>query len=66
MSAVTVAFELPKGGTGTITAQEKVFSTGSDGFFGSGKLVDTNGTRYQVSLNIVRIGSKQENRQARE
>jgi hypothetical protein len=46
-------------------ALPKVFSTGSDGFYMSDKIeipgiVKPNGNpeRYQVSLNITRIGSK--------
>ena len=45
---------------GESVATEKVFSTGSQGYNGFGKLVDPNNPtdRYQLSLNLVRIGSK--------
>lgn len=36
---------------------EKVFSTGSRGFYGGFKFVN-DGKRYQVSMNVVEIGSK--------
>lgn len=41
----------------TLTAQPKRFSTGSEGFWAGGK-VSIDGERYQVSINLVRIGSK--------
>lgn len=34
------------------------FSTGSDGFRATGKAVNAEGHRYQVSVMLVRIGSK--------
>jgi hypothetical protein len=36
----------------------KVFSSGSDGFYGSDKIPLENGERYQVSVIMTRIGSK--------
>jgi len=36
----------------------KVFSSGSDGFYGSDKIPFDNGERYQVSFILTRIGSK--------
>ena len=42
---------------GDVIATEKTFSTGSRGYYGSGK-VEIAGKRYQVSINIVEIGSK--------
>ena len=42
---------------GDVLATEKTFSTGSRGYYGSGK-IEIAGKRYQVSLNIVEIGSK--------
>lgn len=36
----------------------KVFSSGSDGFYGSDKIPLDNGERYQVSVIMTRIGSK--------
>ncbi len=38
--------------------QFKVFSSGSDGFYGSDKIPFDNGERYQVSFILTRIGSK--------
>lgn len=43
---------------GLIVANEKTFKTGSRGFYGSGKVQGTDGKRYQVSANVVEIGSK--------
>lgn len=40
------------------SATYSTFSTGSDGFRGTGKATNTNGHRYQVSVMLVRIGSK--------
>ena len=36
----------------------KVFSSGSDGFYGSDKIPFDNGERYQTSVILTRIGSK--------
>ncbi len=38
-------------------APEKVFKTGSKGYFGMGK-IEINGKRYQVQVQMVEIGSK--------
>jgi len=44
---------------GTFTAEAKVFSTGSTGFYANGKLVNPeSGMKYQVSTPITLIGSK--------
>ena len=42
---------------GTLTAAEKVFKTGSRGFFGVGK-IQIGEKRYQVQVQFVEIGSK--------
>jgi hypothetical protein len=42
---------------GTLTAAEKVFKTGSRGFFGMSK-IQIGEKRYQVQVQIVEIGSK--------
>ena len=42
---------------GILTAAEKVFSTGSRGFFGTSK-IQIGEKRYQVQVQIVEIGSK--------
>ncbi len=42
-----------------IIAAERTFSSGSRGYYGSGKIVDpTTGKRYQTSVTAVEIGSK--------
>ncbi len=46
------------GVTDTITAEPKQFKTGSQGFYGSGKIKGEDGRRFQVTINIVQIGSK--------
>lgn len=44
---------------GSLQAMVKEFKTGSVGFYANGKLTDPEtGKRYQVSCNIVEIGSK--------
>ena len=45
----------------TLVADARQFKTGSRGFYGSGKVTLTNGKRYQVSVNVVEIGSKPTN-----
>ena len=42
---------------GLLTAAEKVFKTGSKGFFGMGK-IQIGEKRYQVQVQLVEIGSK--------
>ena len=42
---------------GMLTAEEKLFKTGSRGFFGMGKL-QIGEKRYQVQVQLVEIGSK--------
>ncbi len=46
----------------TIIAEAKQFKTGSRGFYGQGKIKDSDGRRFQVTVNIVEIGSKSTNR----
>lgn len=41
----------------TIPMAPRQFKSGSDGFFGQGKVVDGE-QRYQVQVTAVRIGSK--------
>ena len=43
---------------GTMTAQKRTFSTGSKGYFMSGKIPGIGDDRLQVSGNFVIIGSK--------
>jgi len=42
---------------GILTATEKLFKTGSRGFFGVGK-IQIGEKRYQVQVQLVEIGSK--------
>ena len=42
---------------GMLTAEQKLFKTGSRGFFGMGK-IQIGEKRYQVQLQMVEIGSK--------
>ncbi len=46
------------GATETIIAEVKQFKTGSRGYYGQGKVQAADGRRFQVSINIVEIGSK--------
>ena len=46
------------GGTATLLAEPRTFKTGSRGFYGQGKVQGTDGRRFQVSVNVVEIGSK--------
>ena len=61
-SALKVVFSDPETGEvfGEALARPKAFSTGSIGFFMSGKLENPKNpiARYQASGNIVLIGSK--------
>jgi len=43
---------------GEVGLNEKVFSTGSRGYYASAKL-EVHGKRYQVNFQLVEIGSKQ-------
>lgn len=42
---------------GTLSAPEKVFKTGSRGYYGMGK-IQIGEKRYQVQVQVVEIGSK--------
>ncbi|RPH56613.1 MAG: hypothetical protein EHM81_12895, partial [Chloroflexi bacterium] len=42
---------------GVLMAEEKVFKTGSRGFYGMGK-IPIGEKRYQVQVQLVEIGSK--------
>jgi len=46
------------GGATVLFAEPRTFKTGSRGFYGQGKVQGTDGRRFQVSVNIVEIGSK--------
>ncbi len=47
---------------GKLVANEKTFSSGSRGFFGQGK-IEIEGKRYQVQVQLVEIGSKEQGKQ---
>lgn len=51
--------EIKDNGTlvGEVSAPEKLFKTGSRGFFGMGK-IQIGEKRYQVQVQLVEIGSK--------
>ena len=44
---------------GTFTLPEKVFKTGSRGYYANGKM-EIEGKRYQTQVQLVEIGSKPE------
>ncbi len=44
---------------GTFTLPEKVFKTGSRGYYANGKM-EIDGKRYQTQIQLVEIGSKPE------
>ncbi len=54
-----LAIEIKEGDklVGTLPATEKVFKTGSKGFYGMGK-IQIGEKRYQVQIQLVEIGSK--------
>lgn len=54
---ITVEFKSDDKTVGLLTADAKVFKTGSRGFFGMGK-ISIGEKRYQVQVQLVEIGSK--------
>jgi hypothetical protein len=54
---ITVEIKQDNQAVGILTAAEKVFKTGSRGFFGMGK-IQIDEKRYQVQVQLVEIGSK--------
>jgi len=42
----------------TLVASPKVFSTGSTGYFAFGKVGMPDGTRVQISCNLVTLGTR--------
>jgi len=54
---ITVEFKNDNQSVGVLTASEKVFKTGSRGFYGMGK-IQISDKRYQVQVQLVEIGSK--------
>ena len=49
---ITVEIKQDNAPVGVLTAPEKVFKTGSRGFFGMGK-IEIAGKRYQVQVQLV-------------
>lgn len=49
----------PERGETVLEAAERAFKSGADGYFLGGKVM-IDGRKYQVSCNVVRIGSKDE------
>ena len=54
---ITVEVKKDNQALGILTAAEKVFKTGSRGFFEMGK-IQIDEKRYQVQVQLVEIGSK--------
>jgi hypothetical protein len=54
---ITVEIKKDDQTVGVFTATQKVFKTGSRGFFGMGK-IQIDDKRYQVQVQMVEIGSK--------
>jgi hypothetical protein len=54
---ITVEIKKDNQSVGIMTAAEKLFKTGSRGFFGMGK-IQIDDKRYQVQVQLVEIGSK--------
>jgi hypothetical protein len=54
---ITLEIKKDDQAVGILTAAEKVFKTGSRGFFGMGK-IQIGEKRYQVQVQLVEIGSK--------
>jgi hypothetical protein len=54
---ITVEFKKDNETLGIMSATEKVFKTGSRGFYGMGK-IQIGEKRYQVQFQLVEIGSK--------
>ena len=54
---ISVEFKENEKIVGTLTADEKLFKTGSRGYFGMGK-IQIGEKRYQVQVQLVEIGSK--------
>ena len=61
---ISVEIKQDNQAVGTITAAEKVFKTGSRGFFGFGK-IQIDEKRYQVQVQLVEIGSKPKTEEAK-
>ncbi len=60
MEQVAVNF----GGDGTVMAKAHGFKTGSVGYRAMGKVTLRDGKRYQVSVQMVEIGSKPKEEEA--
>lgn len=58
MSDLNIAKITIEGNSFAVIVNPKNFSTGSRGFYGNSKAEFANGKRYQVSVQLVEIGSK--------
>lgn len=56
--APKITVKLPGSSAGIVPIKAKTFKTGSIGYFGAGKYDGPEGKRYQVTVNLVLIGSK--------
>ena len=57
-AAATMALQVDGGPETPAVLKARVFSTGSTGFSGNLKVDGSDGRRYQVSVNVILIGSK--------
>ncbi|MFZ5881148.1 MAG: hypothetical protein ACOY0R_17405 [Chloroflexota bacterium] len=61
---ITVEIKSDNQSVSIMTAAEKVFKTGSRGYFGMGK-IQIGEKRYQVQIQMVEIGSKPKEEEAK-
>lgn len=61
---ITVEIKSDNQSVSVMTAAEKVFKTGSRGYFGMGK-IQIGEKRYQVQIQMVEIGSKPKEEEAK-
>ena len=62
MGEITTVDVVINGRTFPLRLKPKDFSTGSKGFYAWGKAQTSDGTRFQVGMNLVEIGSKNRGR----
>jgi len=55
MDSITIELN---GGLIRIFLQPKKYRTGNTGFFALGKILDSNGDKYQIVCNVIRITKK--------
>ena len=61
---ITVEIKQDDKAVGILIAAEKAFKTGSRGFYGMGK-IQIDDKRYQVQVQLVEIGSKPKQEEAK-